>query len=105
MLVSTTGTIQGKEIKEYRGIVFGEVVNGVNFVKDFTASITNIIGGRSESYEKEVINSRADALNEMIQRAEKVGANAVIGVKVDYETLGQGNMLMVIASGTAVVTE
>lgn len=106
MLISTTSTIEGKNIKEYRGVVFGEVINGVNFLKDFTANITNIIGGRAEQYEEELINTRADAINEMIKRAEKVGANAIIGVKIDYEPMGEGSsMLMVVASGTAVIIE
>ena len=106
MLISTTSSIEGKTIKEYRGVVFGEVINGVNFMRDFTASITNIIGGRATEYEEELINTRAEAINEMMKRAEKIGANAIIGVKVDYETIGQsGSMLAVIASGTAIVTE
>ena len=106
MLISTTSSLEGKTIIEYRGIVFGEVINGVNFVKDFTAGITDFIGGRSEIYERELIDSRADAIKEMINRAEKVGANAIIGVKIDYETIGQSSsMLAVIASGTAVVIE
>lgn len=106
MLISTTSSIEGKTIKEYRGIVFGEVINGVNFMRDFTAGITNIIGGRAAEYEEELINTRADAINEMIKRAEKIGANAIIGVKFDYETIGQsGSMLMCVASGTAIITE
>lgn len=105
MLISTTSTIEGKKIKEYRGIVFGEVINGVNFMRDFSASITNIMGGRATAYEEELINTRADALNEMMQRAARIGANAIIGVKVDYETMVQGSMIAVIASGTAVVIE
>lgn len=106
MLISTTSTIEGKTIKEYRGVVFGEVINGVNFMRDFTAGIANIIGGRATEYEEELINTRAEAISEMMKRAEKIGANAIIGVKVDYETIGQsGSMLAVIASGTAVVTE
>lgn len=106
MLILTTSTIEGKNIKEYRGVVFGEVINGVNFLKDFTANITNVIGGRAEHYEEELINTRADAINEMIKRAEKVGANAIIGVKIDYEPMGEGSsMLMVVASGTAVIIE
>ena len=106
MLISTTSTIEGKSIKEYRGIVFGEVINGVNFLKDFTAGITNFLGGRAAEYEGELISSRADAINEMISRAEKIGANAIIGVKIDYEPMGEGStMLMVVASGTAVVIE
>lgn len=106
MLISTTSSIEGKQIQEYRGIVFGEVINGVNFFRDFSASITNVIGGRSTEYEQELIDTRAEALTEMMKRAEKIGANAIIGVKVDYETIGQsGSMLMVVASGTAVVVK
>ena len=106
MLISTTSTIEGKKIKEYKGVVFGEVINGVNFMRDFSASITNIMGGRSTAYEEELINTRAEAINEMMKRAEKIGANAIVGVKLDYETIGQaGSMLAVIASGTAVVIE
>lgn len=105
MLISTTSTIEGKKIQEYRGVVFGEVINGVNFMRDFSASITNIMGGRATAYEEELINTRADALNEMMRRAESIGANAIIGVKVDYETMVQGSMIAVIASGTAVVIE
>lgn len=103
MLISTTSLIEGKQIKEYRGVVFGEVINGVNYMKDFTASITNFIGGRATEYEEELIATRADALNEMMARAEKIGANAIIGVKVDYEVIS--SMLMIVASGTAVVIE
>ena len=108
MLISTTSTIEGKKIKEYRGIVFGEVVNGVNFTKDFLASITNFVGGRSKEYEEELVNSRADAINEMMERAKKIGANGLVGVKVDVETISvneNGVMLLVVASGTAVVVE
>ena len=105
MLITTTSSIEGKTVKEYRGIVFGEVINGVNFVRDFSASITNVIGGRATQYEEELINTRADAINEMMKRAEKVGANAIVGVKIDYEAIGQGSMMAVIASGTAVVIE
>ena len=106
MIISTTSSIEGKQIKEYRGVVFGEVINGVNFMRDFTASITNIMGGRATEYEEELIDTRADAINEMMKRAEKIGANAIVGVKIDYETIGQnGSMIMVVASGTAVVIE
>ena len=104
MLLTTTSTIDGKKIIEYRGVVFGEVVNGVNFLKDYTAGITNVIGGRATEYEKELVDTRADAINEMIKRAEKIGANAIIGVKVDFETVN-GSMLTVTASGTAVIIE
>ena len=106
MLLSTTSSIEGKNIKEYRGVVFGEVINGINFIKDFTANITNFIGGRAGQYEEELINTRADAINEMTKRAEKIGANAIIGIRIDYEPMGEGSsMLMVVASGTAVVIE
>ena len=104
MFITTTQSIEGKTIKEYKGVVFGEVINGANFIKDFSASITNFIGGRAQVYENEIVNARSNALNEMISRASSMGANAVIGVKVDVETLGQnGSMIMVTASGTAVV--
>ena len=108
MLMSTTSTLEGKKIKEYRGIVFGEVVNGVNFTKDFLASITNFVGGRSKEYEEEIVNARADAVKEMMDRAKKIGANGLVGVKVDVETISVNEnvvMLLVVASGTAVVVE
>lgn len=106
MIISTTAVLDGKTIFEYKGIVFGEVVSGVDFVKDFTASLTNFFGGRSGSYEGELVQARDHAINEMANRAMQMGANAVIGVDIDYEVLGQGNnMLMVIASGTAVVVQ
>ena len=104
MLLTTTPSIEGKEIVEYKGVVFGEIVSGVNFVKDIAAGITNFLGGRSGSYEEELIEARNNALGEMEQRAYQMGANAVVGVKMDYEVLGANNgMLMVTASGTAVV--
>ncbi len=104
MIVTTTPQIEGKEIIEYKGIVFGEVVAGVDFMKDFAAGLTNFFGGRSGSYEGELIRSREEALKEMETRALEMGANAVVGVDIDYEILGtSNNMLMVITSGTAVV--
>lgn len=105
MIVTTTGHIEGKNVLIYKGLVFGEVIEGINFVKDFKAGLSNVFGGRSESYEKELIKARTDAENEMVKRAEKMGANAIIGVKFDYESLGQGGMLMVTCSGTAVMLE
>ena len=108
MLLSTTSTIESKTIKEYRGIVFGQAINGINVIKDFTANITNYIGGRVTEYEEEIVNARADAIKEMIERAEKIGANALIGVKIDIEPINvgeNGNMLIVHASGTAVIIE
>ena len=104
MIVTTTPTVEGKRIVEYKGIVFGEVVSGVDFVKDLAASFSNIFGGRSGSYEDELI--KASAIAEMQQRASQLGANAVVGVDIDYEVLGANNgMLMVTASGTAVYVE
>ena len=106
MVTTTTPSVEGKRIIEYKGIVFGEVISGVNFVKDIAASFTNFFGGRSESYEKELIQARENAIKEMEKRAETLGANAVVGVDIDYEVLGADNgMLMVTASGTAVVVE
>ena len=103
MIISTTNNIEGKNIKEYRGVVFGEVVNGISYEKDFAASFTSFAGGRSKEYEQELVVSRADALNEMISRATQIGANAIIGVKVDYESFS--SLLVVVASGTAVILE
>lgn len=104
MIVTTTPTVEGKKIIEYKGIVFGEVVSGVDFIKDFAAGLTNFFGGRSGSYEGELIEARERALSEMMNRASSLGANAIVGVDIDYEVLGQGNnMLMVTASGTAVI--
>lgn len=106
MIVSTTPNLEGRKIVEYQGIVFGEVIAGVNFIKDFAAGLTNFFGGRSGSYEDELIQARENAIAEMIKRAQEKGANAVVGVDIDYEVLGQGNnMLMVTASGTAVIVE
>ncbi|MDR2359717.1 MAG: putative heavy metal-binding protein [Oscillospiraceae bacterium] len=106
MIITTTPQIEGKRIAEYKGIVFGEVINGVNFVKDFAAGLTSFFGGRSGSYEGELIQAREDAIKEMRQRAVELGANAIVGVDIDYEVLGKdGNMLMVTASGTAVTAE
>ena len=103
MIVTTTPSIEGKKIVEYKGIVFGEVISGVNMVKDMMAGLTNIFGGRSNTYETELINARQNAIREMEERAVQLGANAVVGVDIDYEVLGADNgMLMVTASGTAV---
>ena len=103
MILTTTPTIEGHTITEYKGVVFGEVISGVNFIKDFKASLRDFVGGRSGSYEQELINARAQALRELEERARQVNADAVVGIDVDYEVLGQsGSMLMVSASGTAV---
>ena len=104
MIITTTPSIEGKMIVEYKGVVFGEVIAGVNIIKDFAAGLTNVFGGRSNTYEEEVINARTSAVKEMEQRAHELNANAVVGVSVDYEVLGANNgMLMVIVSGTAVI--
>ena len=107
ILVTTTPTLEGSyNIIEYKGIVFGEVVSGMNFIKDFFAGITDTIGGRSGTYEKEMMSARESAIKEMCQRAKAMGANAVIGVDVDYDVLGEKNgMLMISVSGTAVVVK
>ena len=106
MIVTTTPSVEGMRIVEYRGIVCGEVISGVNFIRDIAASFTNFLGGRSGSYEDELIQARQSALEEMEQRAAAMGANGVVGVDIDYEVLGTDNgMLMVTASGTAVVVD
>lgn len=106
MIVTTTNAIEGKRILEYKGIVFGEVISGVNFIKDFKAGLTNFFGGRSGSYEGELIEAREAALRQLEERAIAIGGNAVVGVGVDYEVLGQGGtMLMVTVSGTAVLVD
>ena len=104
MIITTTQSVEGHEIVDYKGIVFGEVISGVNVVRDFAAGLSNFFGGRSGAYEEELMNARNQALREMEQRAMNMGANAVVGVDIDYEVLGADNgMLMVTASGTAVV--
>ena len=106
MIITTTPSIEGKEIIEYKGIVFGEVISGVNFLKDFTAGLSNFFGGRSSTYENELLQAREDALRELEERAIQKGANAVVGIDVDYGVLGADNgMLMVTVSGTAVVVK
>ena len=102
MIVTTTPSVEGYKVAGYYGIVFGEVITGINFLRDFGAGIRNIVGGRSQGYEEELQQARTEALAELEQRAAALGAHAVIGVDVDYEVLGQGNMLLVSASGTAV---
>ena len=103
MVITTTNEIQDKKVIEYKGIVFGEVISGINMFKDMGASLRNIFGGRSKGYEDELLTARENALEEMKTRAANLGANAIIGVKMDYEVLGADNgMLMVTCSGTAV---
>ncbi len=106
MLITTTNTIEGKRVVAYYGIVSGETIIGANVVRDFFASITDVIGGRSGSYEKVLREAKDIALAEMGEQARKMGANAIIAVDLDYETIGNnGSMLMVSASGTAVRVE
>lgn len=106
MLVSTTPSIEGKRITQYCGVVAGEAILGANIVKDLFAGIRDLVGGRSGTYERELQRAREIALQELQERAQELGANAVVGVDIDYEVLGSsGSMLMVSASGTAVVLE
>ena len=106
MLTVTTPSIEGKRITQYLGIVSGEAIMGANIIKDFFAGIHDIVGGRSSEYEDELRQAKEIAIKEMSQQAGALGGNAVVGVDLDYETLGtNGSMLMVSASGTAVVIE
>ena len=103
MIITTTASVEGKMISSYEGIVFGEVISGINFMKDIGAGMRNFFGGRSQGYEDEILTARTQALAEMEDRARELGADAVVGVKMDYETLGADNgMIMVTCSGTAV---
>ena len=103
MILSTTPEIQGKTIEQYHGVVTGEAILGANIFKDFFAGIRDIVGGRSAAYEQELQKAREIAFQEMSDQARELGANAVIGIDIDYETVGaQGGMLMVSVSGTAV---
>ena len=104
MLLSTTPTIEGSPIREYKGVVTGETIIGANVFKDFMAGLRDFFGGRSGTYEKVLAETKDTSLSEMAERARQLGANAVVGIDLDYETIGQGNsMLMVTCSGTAVV--
>lgn len=106
MIVTTTPTIEGKKISAYKGVIAGEAILGANLFKDLFAGIRDLVGGRSATYERELQTAREIALEELQQKARDLGANAVIGVDIDYEVLGQNNgMLMVSASGTAVVID
>lgn len=106
MLITTTTAIEGRRITKYIGIVTGEAILGANVFKDIFAGIRDIVGGRSGTYEAELHRARDLALNEMQAQAQQLGANAVVGVDLDYEVLGPNNgMLMVSASGTAVLTD
>lgn len=105
MLVVTTPNVEGKRVTKYIGLVTGETIIGANIVRDFMASITDIIGGRSTAYEESLKEAKRIALEEMIAEATAQGANAILSVDIDFETVGQGSMLMVSLSGTAVVIE
>ena len=104
MLLSTTSHIEGYTIREYKGVVTGETIIGANFLKDIFAGIRDIVGGRSSAYEKVLRQAKEIAMQEMEERARELGANAIVGIDIDYETIGKENsMLMVATSGTAVV--
>ncbi|MFN0151246.1 MAG: heavy metal-binding domain-containing protein [bacterium] len=106
MIITTTSVIEGRQVQEYKGIVTGEAIVGANLFRDMFANIRDIVGGRSAAYEKELAKARSIALGELEEAAQRLGANAILAVDLDYEVLGQGNgMLMVSASGTAVVVK
>ena len=104
MILSTTPQIEGHTIREYKGVVTGETIIGANMFKDFFAGIRDIVGGRAGSYENVLREAKDTSLKEMMERAQAMGANAIVGIDIDYETIGaNGSMLMVATSGTAVV--
>jgi len=106
MLITTTPTLEGRPIRRYAGVVSGEAIVGANIVRDLFAAVRNVVGGRAGAYENVLADARETALAEMADAARQLGANAVVGVDLDYETLGEGgSMLMVCASGTAVVVD
>jgi len=106
MIITTTNTLEGHRITTYKGLVAGEAIMGANVFRDFFASVRDIVGGRSGAYEKVLNDARQTAIAELVDRAEELGCNAVVGIDVDYETLGaKGGMLMVTACGTAVIVE
>ena len=105
IIVTTTPTVEGRKIVKYLGVVCGETIVGTSIGRDILASLTDIFGGRSSEYEEVVRAARDDALKEMIEEAQNMGANAVVGVDIDYESIGQSNMMMVSVSGTAVIVE
>lgn len=106
MITTTTNTIEGRPIRQYLGLVTGEAVMGANVIRDFMASITDFVGGRSGTYESKFAEARETALQELEEEAQRQGANAVVGIDIDYEVLGANNgMLMVTATGTAVKIE
>ncbi|NMG65470.1 heavy metal-binding domain-containing protein [Azoarcus indigens] len=105
MQLSTTPTLEGQPIRQYLGVVTGEAIIGANILKDMFASIRNVVGGRAGAYERSLADARKVAMEEMEEQAQRLGANAIVGIDIDYEVLGNDNgMLMVCVSGTAVVT-
>lgn len=102
MIITTTNSIEGFTIDRYLGLVTGEVIAGVNLIKDIGAGLRNLFGGRSQGYEEELLTARESAQRELVERAQRLGADAVVGVDLDYEVLGQGDMFMVSMTGTAV---
>jgi uncharacterized protein YbjQ (UPF0145 family) len=106
MILSTTNSIEGKKVVKYLGLVSGDAILGANIFRDFFASIRDIVGGRSAAYEKELRKAKDIAIGEMREQAKNLGANAIVGIDIDYETIGtNSSMLMVSANGTAVVLE
>ncbi|SFM62973.1 heavy metal-binding domain-containing protein [Thermodesulforhabdus norvegica] len=106
MILSTTPNIEGRQIRKYHGIVTGESIMGANIFRDLFAGLRDIVGGRSAAYEKELAKARKIAMEEMIEEAKNLGANAIVGIDIDYEILGaQNSMLMVCVSGTAVTVD
>ena len=104
MILSTTPQIEGRPVREYKGVVTGETIIGANIFKDLFAGIRDIVGGRSSSYEKVLREAKDTSMREMMERAQAMGANAILGIDIDYETIGEANsMLMVATSGPAVV--
>jgi uncharacterized protein YbjQ (UPF0145 family) len=103
MIITTTNSIEGRSVEEYRGIVMGEAIIGANIIKDLFAAVRDVVGGRAGAYEEALRSARQEALREMSNRGQELGADAVIGVDIDYEVLGKaGSMLMVTSAGTAV---
>ena len=106
MITTTTNTVEGRRVRQYLGLVTGEAIMGANVISDFMASITDFVGGRSGTYESKFAEARETALQELEEEAQRKGANAVVGIDIDYQVLGANNgMLMVTATGTAVKTE
>lgn len=106
MILTTTPTVEGQHIREYLGVVTGEAILGANFFRDFFANVRDVVGGRSGAYEKELSRAREIAFREIQEEALRVGANAIVGIHLDYEVMGEtGSMLMVSVSGTAVIIE